>query len=154
MRTLAEQDRAFAGAVMSTASPWATAYAKMILSRASAVRAVGHCSSHSGLKGLGDVGLVEVLDRRAPELRQHVMSGDLLTLTNVRDFEWRSNSDYTERWTTRSYDLATLRTVDLFMSYWAGPEMAHVILSFGFEGGEQLAWSIEVRRRTGGEFHP
>ena len=40
------------------------------------------------------------------------------------------------------------------MSYWAGPEIAHVIMSFGFEGGEYLAWSIEVRRRKGGEFSP
>jgi hypothetical protein len=40
------------------------------------------------------------------------------------------------------------------MSYWAGPKMAHVILSFGFEGGNYLAWSIEVRRRKGGEFSP
>jgi hypothetical protein len=38
--------------------------------------------------------------------------------------------------------------------YWAGPEMAHVILSFGFEGDEYLAWSIEVRRTRGGEFSP
>lgn len=82
------------------------------------------------------------------------IEGNTLTLANVRDFEWRANDDFTERWQTRTYDLATLRSLDLFMSYWAGPEMAHVILSFGFEDGRYLAWSVEVRRRKGGAFSP
>ena len=39
-----------------------------------------------------------------------------------------------------------LRSLDLFLVYWMGPAIAHTIMSFGFEDGRYLDFSIELRR--------
>ncbi|HEY0179824.1 MAG TPA: DUF4105 domain-containing protein [Dokdonella sp.] len=72
--------------------------------------------------------------------------GDRVVIDDVRDFEWRSDTDYTARWQTRSYDLRRLRSVDLILSYWGGPAIAHMIVSFGFDDDRYVAFSVEVRR--------
>ena len=46
------------------------------------------------------------------------VDGSRVTLHNVRNFDWRTTTDYTQRWETRSYDLDHLRSVDMIMSYW------------------------------------
>lgn len=77
------------------------------------------------------------------------IQGDQLTIRNVRNFDYRSETDYAERWETRSYDLAKLRGLDLFVIYWGSPNIAHTILSWDFDGGQHLAVSIETRKEKG-----
>jgi hypothetical protein len=72
--------------------------------------------------------------------------GNCVTLQNVRNFAWRTESDYTERWETRRYDLERLNSVDMIMSYWSRRAIAHMLVSFGFDDGEHVAFSVEIRR--------
>lgn len=74
------------------------------------------------------------------------VEGDRLVVRNVRNFLWRTDTDFDARWETRGYNLNDLTGVDLIMSYWAGEMIAHTIVSFGFTDGQHLAFSIEIRR--------
>ncbi|MFA7669627.1 MAG: DUF4105 domain-containing protein [Burkholderiaceae bacterium] len=94
-----------------------------------------------------------------PEVSRHIsaeIDGSTVTLHNVRNFDWRSETDYTERWETRRYDLNALRSVDMAVSYWMGPAIAHTLVSFGFDDGqggtEHLVFSIEIRKERGEAF--
>lgn len=75
------------------------------------------------------------------------IDGNRVTLRNVRNFDWRRNDDYTQRWETRVYHLDKLDSVDMIMSYWNGWAIAHMLISFGFGDGQYVAFSVEVRRR-------
>jgi uncharacterized protein DUF4105 len=79
-------------------------------------------------------------------------TGDQVTIHNIRNNDYRSETDYTVRYYDKTFDLATLRSVDLFLSYWGSPYIAHTIMSFGFEGGDYVAISIETRKEKGEEY--
>jgi hypothetical protein len=76
------------------------------------------------------------------------VQGDLVTVRNIRNFDYRTETDFTPRYEERTYDLRRLDRVDLVAVYWMGPAIAHIFLSFGF-GDEHLAVSIEARKERG-----
>jgi hypothetical protein len=92
------------------------------------------------------------------------LDGDALTLHHVRHFDWHSRDEATPAWEERRYDLRGLGSVDLFVSRWGRPGIAHVMVSFGFseppsagvpagdEGIDFVVFSVEVRRKEGERF--
>ena len=77
------------------------------------------------------------------------IEGDRITLHNIRNFDYRSDTDFTVAYYDRTFDLQQLDAVDLYAVYWMGPAIAHVFLSFGFTDGSHVAVSIEARRALG-----
>jgi hypothetical protein len=71
--------------------------------------------------------------------------GDLITVHSIRNFHYRSETDFTPAYYDRTFDLRELDSADLIASYWAGPDIAHIFLTFGFGPDEHLAISIERR---------
>jgi hypothetical protein len=75
--------------------------------------------------------------------------GDFVTFHNVRNFEYRSEKDFTPRYESRRLNLRNLRGVDIFINYWGSPYMAHPILSFDFGPDGRICFSIETRPEKG-----
>jgi hypothetical protein len=76
-------------------------------------------------------------------------AGRQVTLHNIRNCSYRTETDFDVRHYDKTLDLEQLRTVDLYMVYWGSPHMAHTIVSFGFEGGDYVCFSIETRKEKG-----
>jgi len=77
------------------------------------------------------------------------VAGNRITVHNLRNFDYRSETDFSPRWETRSYDLDQLRGVDLFICFWGPTAIAHTIASWEFADGPPLAISIETRKEKG-----
>jgi hypothetical protein len=77
---------------------------------------------------------------------------DVVTVRNIRNFDYRTEHDFTARYYDRSFDLRRLESADLIAVYWMGPQIAHIFLSFGFADGAHLAFSIEARKPAGEGF--
>jgi hypothetical protein len=80
------------------------------------------------------------------------IAADQITIHNVRNCKYRSETDYTCTWETRSYDLSKLRGVDVFLTWWGSPWIAHPIASYDFGAQGHVAISIETRHAVGHEY--
>ncbi|MBC9906719.1 DUF4105 domain-containing protein [Achromobacter xylosoxidans] len=82
------------------------------------------------------------------------VSGSIVTLDSVRNFDWQADTDtrYTARWESQQYNLNELVSVDMVLSYWGSPAIAHTLVSFGFTDGRHVVFSVEIRKERGEQF--
>jgi Domain of unknown function (DUF4105) len=77
------------------------------------------------------------------------INGDDVTIHNVRNCDYRTETDFTPRWETRTVRLSQLTGIDVAINYWGSPWIAHPIVSFQFADALPLCFSIETRKTIG-----
>jgi hypothetical protein len=74
-----------------------------------------------------------------------IVDGDRVTVHHLRNFDYRTETDFTPASYDRTFHFRRLDRIDLVAVYWMGPAIAHLFVTFGF-GDDHLAISIEVRK--------
>ena len=77
---------------------------------------------------------------------------NLVTIHNIRNINYRTESDFDVHYYDKAFDLKTLDSVDLIAVYWMGDAIAHIMMSFGFQEKDFVAFSIETRKEIGEEY--
>lgn len=84
------------------------------------------------------------------------ISGNTVNITNIRNIDYRTTSDYDIRYYDKTFDIAKLSSVwfmvEPFSGHGAGA--AHTLVSFGFDDGDYVAVSVEIRKEKGESFSP
>lgn len=75
--------------------------------------------------------------------------GDEVIIRNVRNCDYRTETEYTPQWETRAVKLSEINGIDIALTYWGSPYMAHPIISFQFTDSPPLCFSIETRKEIG-----
>lgn len=80
------------------------------------------------------------------------VKGEQVTVHNIRNLNYRTETDFDVRYYDKTFDLGRLDSVDLVAVYWMGDAIAHVMVSFGFQGRDFVTFSIETRKELGEEY--
>lgn len=88
----------------------------------------------------------------AERLPRMQVTGDEVEISNIRNFVWKTETDFEPRWENRRFKVSQVQGVDLFLSYWTGPSIAHLIVSLDVKDEVPLAFSIEIRREKNEEY--
>jgi hypothetical protein len=77
------------------------------------------------------------------------IAGDRVTIHNLRNCDYQTETRYTNCWTDRTVYLSQLNGADFFIANWGSPWIGHPIVSFQFGDNDHVAFSIEARYKVG-----
>jgi hypothetical protein len=84
------------------------------------------------------------------------IDGDMVNIQNIRNFTYRSTTDYTPSYYDATYNISDITrvwfAVEPFLQTKIGA--AHTLVSFEFSDGRYLAISVEIRKEAGESFSP
>ena len=80
------------------------------------------------------------------------MERNLVTIHDIRNFHYRTEKDFDAVYYDKTFDVTKLDSADLIAVYWAGDAIAHIMMSFGFQGKDFITFSIETRREQGEDY--
>jgi len=80
------------------------------------------------------------------------INSDSVTIHNIRNCDYQTETDYIVNHYDKTFSLADLQSLDLFLVYWGSPNIAHTMFSFGFGGDDFVCFSIETRKQKGQEY--
>lgn len=80
------------------------------------------------------------------------IGSDHVTIHEIRNCEYRSETDYDVRHYDKTFALDALQSIDFYMVHWGSPSIAHTMMSFGFADGSYVCFSIETRKERGEEY--
>ena len=79
----------------------------------------------------------------------------MLRPSNNRYCKYNSPDDVVVEYYDKRFDLNRIKSVDFLICPFPGaPDLAHTMISFGFEGDEYLAVSVEIRKEKGESYDP
>jgi hypothetical protein len=80
------------------------------------------------------------------------ITGNQATIHNIRNCDYRTETNFDVHHYDKTFDLDALRTVDLYLVTWGSPHIAHTMVSFGFTNGDYVCFSIETRKEKGEDY--
>ena len=78
--------------------------------------------------------------------------GDEITIKNIRNFEYTSETEYVPRYYERTIHLSQIQEVWFIVEPFAKLGAAHTFVSFGLNDGTYISVSVEIRKEKGETF--
>lgn len=80
------------------------------------------------------------------------IEGDAITIKDIRNFTYKTTSEYTPGYYDRTFSLQQVETVWFLVEPFSQRGAAHTLLSFGLNDGTYIAVSVEIRKEKGESF--